>query len=481
MTRFHYICALLFLTTFLGLYSQTPKLTLPAISGRPSSATTLQNRQHLLIGSGDFGSIWEVSSGRMLLMQTPGWWKAVEAPDKRTVAMVRNHRVYFFDLERFRIVDSVRIDQIEDAAYAADGSLYAAINYRDKRVLALVDRQAKDKVDIFSTTDFKPGGNTVLSISPDGRYAILQPEKSPSHLVDLQSRSVVQSLQAPKSRFYFMPNGRVAEIEETADYQYVFKVLSVPSLREEFRFNGTTRSLPFIHGKNTFWLDDNRLMVCRDETSAVVDFGRRSVSADFKYHSTYLPASVNAPGRTSQGRVQTVFRIITHPSNRIEEWDIRTEPYRKIREIGASAIAPFELSTAPNDLRIRCAHEREVRLGRVPVFWRYQTLEKQSVYSPDGALAYHFGSFNHIEKLPTQTKGAKYTARVGAAYGYEKSVNSAAVDKKGNLGAFVSSDRIVLINLRDMSIAREVKFGGDPKTPKASHLVSFFDNRVVLK
>ncbi|MBK9290734.1 MAG: caspase family protein [Bacteroidetes bacterium] len=454
--------------------AQEPRLVLPAIGGRPASALMVQNGKYLFLGSGDFGSIWETSGGHMLLTQKPGWWAAVEAPDKRTVALVKNHRVYFFDLEDFRVTDSVRIDQLAALAYAADGSLYAAINYRGSRVIALVDRQLKDKVDIFSTTDYKPGSNTVLSISRDGRYALLEPEKSPAQLIDLQNRSLIQSINEPKSRFYFMPGGKLAAIEETAEYQYIFKVLHVPSLREEFRFNGSTRSLPFSHGKNTFWLDDNRLMVCQEETSAVVDFGRRSVSPDFKYHSTYAPASVHTAGRVSQGVTQTVLRIITYPGNKIEEWDIRTEQYRKIREIGASVISPYYTSLAPDRFSIQLGKKKEATLGRTVMFRKITAQNDKSVYSPDGQFRYHFGNATIFSKYKVTDPSGKSIAWL--TNGINEPVYSVKLNKRGNIACLVTSIGTYVVDADKMEFLREVRVGKDGEFTIDIDLGCFIDN-----
>ncbi len=454
--------------------AQEPVLTLPVIAGRPLVVESVQGNRYLFVGDADFGSIWKAQSGQMLQSLRPGFIQVAEAPDKRTVALLRRNGIYFFDLEAFCLQDSLIIRDVSNIAYAKDGTLYASISLREElRLVSIRPHTHQIKV-LFSTADFKRGGRLTLRLSNSGALAIVHPEQSTVSVIDLQTQQVVRTFEASRDNQYlFTPDDRILEIVAKQNNDWDFRLLNPNTFAVESAFSGNTKAIPY-NNRHYYWLDKNRLLLCQSEISAVLDLSAKSIVKTHKYYHEYMPAMAFAIGQVQNGTVRTIYRMIHFPSNRLEEWNV--EEYRKVRQIGVSAITPMFVSLSPSGFRFQMGDKREVTLGRVLKFQKVQAQNTESAYTPNGQYRFHFGNRFILQKFLTSDNSGKSVAFLTEQQGISRTIISMAFNRKGNLAGLVSVTGTYIVDVDNMRILQDVRIGKESEMQQPEDWGSFIDN-----
>ncbi len=457
-----------------SVFAQAPELTLSAIVGRPYVVHSVQNNQYLFLGDVDFGSIWLAQSGQLLRTLKPGFLQVAESPDRRTVALRRRNWIHFFDLEAFQMRDSLNLLYVESIAYAPDGTLYAATALRNEDKLVAIHPNTLQVTEFFSAPYSNRGSRFALRLNNSGTMAILYRENNPVYAINLSTREVVTTFEASRDNQYlFTPEDKILEIASRPNNNWNFRLLNAKTFAVESEFSATTQAIPY-NNRHYYWLDKSRLLLCQTEISAVLDVKAKSIVQTHKYYEDYVPASTFAVGQVQDGVVRTLYRLISSPTTRLEEWDI--VEYRKIRQIGASAVTPMQVSLAPNGFRFQLGDRREVTLGRTLTFQKVEARNAESAYSPDGRYRFHFGNVEVLEKFASPDKTGRSIAALYRSGGLTRTIFGMAFNKKGNLAGLVSTNGTYVVDLEQMRILHNVQISQEDQVMPETNLGCFFDS-----
>lgn len=460
-----FIILLLSISCFVS--AQTPELVVPVRAGVPYVMATAQNNKYLLLGNSSALQIWETAGGRLLKSFYKPTGSFAEVSDGRRVAVVSREYVHLLDLESFAFQDSIKLKEAYAVACAPNNKIFVACNSTTKRFLMVIDAVSKQMDTVFVTDANKSGSATMLRVSKDGRFSMFQPNDGFTFIIENATKKLVKTFEQ-KSIFDFTPDNRILEIIKK-DEGSTFKIWNTSTFTEDVSVVGKTKSIAYKNDK-LFWLNNTRLLTASSEMSAIVDFKAKTISADYKYYTGYEPADLQGKAQIKNGELKTVYRLVTYPEARLEEWDV--ENYKKLREIGNTAIVPFNIAVAPNDFRFQFGANKEIRLGKSLTFWDVEAKNDRSGYTPDGKYRLHSSTYRTVEKFKSMDKTKKMTAFATI----NKGATGIHFNNKGNLAALISSDGMSIIDVETMNVLQEVIVGNQNYMLNSSDVGCFVDN-----
>jgi WD40 repeat protein len=460
-----FLILLFFISDF--IYAQTPELVVPVRAGVPYVMATAQNNKYLLLGNSNALQIWETAGGRLLKSFYKPTSSFAEVSDGRTVAVVSREYVHLLDLENFAFRDSVKLKEAYAVACAPNNKIYVACNSTTKRFLMVIDAVSKQMDTVFITDANKSGSATMLRVSKDGRFSMLQPNNGFTFIIENATKKLVKTFEQ-KSIFDFMPDNRILEIIKK-DEGSTFRILNTTTFSIDVEVVGKTKAIAFRNDK-LFWLNNTRLLTASSEISAIVDFQAKTVSADYKYYTGYEPADLQGKGQVKNGELKTIYRLVTYPEARLEEWDLVSN--KKLRDIGNTAIAPFYIAVSPNDFRFQFGTKQEIRLGRSLRFWQYDKANGDRVaYTPDGKNRLHASTI--LEKFKSMDKTGE---RISYISYLSRAASGIHFNKGGSKVALIEAQGMLIVDVNEMKVLHDVVVGKENYMLNSSDVGCFVDN-----
>ncbi|MCS7037430.1 MAG: caspase family protein [Saprospiraceae bacterium] len=449
--------------------AQAPELIIPTRLGKPHNVLSVQGNKYFLVMGENSTQIWESSSGRLLKTLKITAFRGVETQDGKTLFLTGRSMVYMINTANFALMDSMYVLGMRQLGVSPDPSQVYAYTSNTRGVVLAINlaRKRVDTLFVFPVGDI----STLKSfgVTSDGRYSIAQVDKSPAYLIDNASKQVIKTFDTPGNLYAFTPDNKLLEIA-IANGQGTLSILNPVTFSPEVTVSGPTKVEPYSI-KNMFWLDNRRVFLYNYEQHTIADFNKRTLGPDFKYHSAvYHSIDHTCPARKENGSVRTVYLSISHPENRMEEWDLITR--QKIREVGDAIVSPFYSTLAPDDFRFQYGKDCEVVLGRTVNFLKVNTQNEISVYSPDGKYRVHTGTMGVVEKFRSQEQNAQLQASARL----NGNGSAIVVGKNGKVGAVINTGGMYLFDAQTMTILREVTINPQTYIIVEPKLGTFFDN-----
>ncbi len=451
-----------------ALSAQTPELVIPTRLGKPYNLLSVQGNKYVLVLGENSTQIWESSSGRLLRTLKITAFRGIETQDGKTLFLTGRHMIYTVNTANFTLTDSMYVLGMRELGVSPDPSRVYAYTSNTKGVVLAINlaRKRVDTLFVFTVgyiSDLKSFG-----VSTDGRYSIAQIDKSPAYLIDNASKQVVKTFDAPANLYTFTPDNKILEIA-VANGQGRLSILNPATFSPEVTVSGPTKVEPYSIRK-VLWLDDRRVLLYNSEQHTIADFNKRTLGPDFKYYPTYHSIDHTCAARTENGSVRTVYLSISHPDNRMEEWDLATR--QKLREVGDAIVSPLYNALAPDGFRFQYGKGYEVILGRTVSFLKVDAQNEISTYTPDGKYRLHTGMMGILEKFKSQEQNAQLQASVRINNGG----SAVAIGKNGKVGAVIHTGGMYLFDVQNMTLLREVTINSASFTTSETRLGAFFDN-----
>ena len=450
------------------LHAQAPELVIPTRLGRPNNILSVQGNKYLIVMGENSTQIWESQSGRLLKTLRITTFRGVETQDGKTLFLTGRHMVYTVNTANFALTDSMYVLGMSQLDVSPDPSQVYAYTSNTKGVVLAINLVTK-RVDTLFV--FPYGSISTLrtfDVTSDGRYSLAQVERSPTYLIDNASKQVIKTFDTPTNLYTFTPDNKILEVA-VANGQGRLSILNPATFSPEVTVSGPTKVEPYSI-KKTFWLDNRRVLLYNFEQHTIADFNKRTLGPDFKYYSTYHSIDHTCPARAENGSVRTVYLSISHPENRLEEWDLVSR--QKIRDVGDAVVSPTFNALAPNGFRFQYGKDYEVVLGRTVNFLKVNAQNEISTYTPDGKYRVHTGMMGIVEKFKSQEQNAQLQASARI----NNSGSAVVIGKNGKVGAVINTGGLYLFDAQNMTLLREVTINSQSYTIVEPKLGAFFDN-----
>ncbi len=450
------------------LHAQAPELVIPTRLGRPNNILSVQGNKYLIVMGENSTQIWDSQSGRLLKTLKITAFRGVETQDGKTLFLTGRHMVYTVNTANFALTDSMYVLGMSQLDVSPDPSQVYAYTSNTKGVVLAINLVTK-RVDTLFV--FPYGSISTLrtfDVTSDGRYSIAQVERSPTYLIDNASKQVIKTFDTPTNLYTFTPDNKILEIA-VANGQGRLSILNPATFSPEVTVSGLTKVEPYSIRK-VLWLDDRRVLLYNSEQHTIADFNKRTLGPDFKYYPTYHSIDHTCAARTENGSVRTVYLSISHPENRMEEWDLATR--QKLREVGDAIVSPMYNALAPDGFRFQYGKGYEVVLGRTVSFLKVDAQNEISTYTPDGKFRLHTGMMGILEKFKSQEQNAPLQASMRL----NNSGSAVVIGKNGKVGAIIHTGGLYLFDAQNMTLLREVTINAQSYTIVEPKLGAFFDN-----
>lgn len=471
---FLFFSAVIFLLAQAAFASNAPQLVVPAQLGRTSNLMPIQQNKYLLVFGQNNTQVWESRSGRLIKTLKANAVRGIESQDGKTLLLIKYHMIYFVDAAELRITDSLYLLGLQYVSLLPDPKKLIVYASNTKGALYTVNLVPSWRPydTIFSTRSGRFGSVKSFQATPDGRFSLLQFQDGPAYYIDNQSKQVLKTFDQGRNLYIFSPDYKICEVA-VENKTVRLSIINPGTFAVEKSLSGASNIEPYSKWK-TIWLDNDRLMITSAEMRTVADFNTRAVGPDYKYYAAYHSIDVTVPAKTERGVVRTVYLSISHPVNRLEEWDLADN--RKLREIGVGLSSPGYISVAPDAFRMQFGSDFEIELGRGVRYLRVNASNPISAYTPDGKYRIHAGMMGIVEKFGTKEQNARRTAFISHDMGIRRAASAVVIGKTGKVGAVVSSEGMYLFDLQTMTIKHDVKVNNEGVMLTESNIAAFFDN-----
>ncbi len=469
-----YFVAVYFISLSGTLASSSPQLIVPVQMGRTINLMSIQQSKYLLVFGQNNTQVWESRSGRLIKTLKVNAIRGVESPDGKTLLLVKKHMIYFVDPSDFKVSDSLYLLGLEYVSFLPEPKKLLVYAANTKGALYTVNLEPSwrpyDTIFVNRNTGFSQVRS--FGATPDGKYTLLQFDKSPAFYVDNHSKQVLKTFDAGMALYLFTPDFKICEII-TEKKNIRLSIINPRTFEVERTLLGLTNIEPQYLSK-TLWLDRDRLLIYNQEMRTVADFRSGTVGPDYKYYSDYHSIDITRAAKVEQGVVRSVYIAISYPVNRVEEWDLASN--RKLRDIGLNIASPLHVAVAPDAFRMQFGSEYEIELGRTVRFMRVNAKNPISAYTPDGNQRIHAGMMGIVEMFNSKEQNAQPKAFISHEMGIRRAGSGIITGKNGKLGAVISTEGVYIFDVKTMTLKHDVKINEEGFLETEVNLATFFDN-----